>query len=158
MFSRVLVGVLCVHTHHRAMYHTKRQRNPGTGIHYTGWEAVTESSSKYTTTASSLTTLPHKFLLLSHPKCAEKLKIIQRGKRGLTDQTDTFKQAPVRMKLKLCSCGWVRMGQYYISGDKRGMGHANFGSHFPTSFISLHTADPVTHPASKTQPKPIADR
>lgn len=48
---------------------------------------------------------------------------------------------------------------YFIPGDEEGGGScATFGSHFPIAFISRCTADPVTHPASKTPPKPIAGR
>lgn len=100
----MMTALCCMCAHERAMRHIKRLGIPSTQPQYTERQAASENSSKnLLTAASSLTTFPHKLLLLSHPKCGGKLKIIQRRKGGW--QTDTFKQALVLgMKLKHSGC------------------------------------------------------
>lgn len=82
----MMTALCCVWICDRAMHHIKRLGILDTQLQYTEQQAVSENSSKNVLTAtSSLTTLPHKLLLLSHPKCGGKLKIIQRRKGGLAD-------------------------------------------------------------------------
>lgn len=79
----MMTALCCVWIHDRAMHRIKRLGIQDTGMQYTERQAVSENSSKnLLTAASSLTTLPHKLLLLSRPKCGGKLKIIQRRKGG----------------------------------------------------------------------------
>lgn len=89
--------------------------------------------------------------------------------RGVKNNSEKEKGAS---RLTISNKPWLRVGAnaqrllisssgmvFFIPGDKKGGGCcATFGSHFPVAFISPHTADPVTHPASKTPPKPIAGR
>lgn len=79
----MVTALCCMCAHDRAMHHIKRVGIADTRLQYTARQAVCENSStNLLTAASSLTTLPHKLLLLSHPKCGGKLKIIQRRKGG----------------------------------------------------------------------------
>lgn len=79
----VTTALRCMCARDRATRCTKRRGIPDTRLQYTGRQTVSENSSKNVlTAASSLTTLPHKLLLLSHPKCGGKLKIIPRRKGG----------------------------------------------------------------------------
>lgn len=122
----MMTALRCMRAHDRAMCRIKRDQKFQThGCNIQGRQAVSEHSSKnLLTAASSLTSLPHKLLLLSHPKCGGKLKIIQRRKGGLGDdwhiQTSSSVRDEARARRLLIS--WDGTG--FIPGDKRGMGLA----------------------------------
>lgn len=79
-------------------------------LQYTERQVRENSSKNLLTAASSLTTLPHKLVLLSLPKCEGKLKIIQSRKRGLANW-HTPTSSGVKDEAKAQCCWYVRMGQ-----------------------------------------------
>lgn len=109
------------------------------------------------TAASSLS--KHKLLLLSGPGWAGELKIIQRRQRGAHRLTISNKpwlrDEANAQRLMISSSRTVWFFGFFIPGDKEGGGS---WATLCRGFHLAHTADPVTHPASKTPPKPIAGR